>query len=48
MVTISFSGHKDGRTDTMCENNDHLFGRRDLVGQLCEFGNLLFLFFVIL
>ena len=21
-----------GRTDTMCENNDHLFGHRGLVG----------------
>ena len=25
----------DGQTDTMCENNDHLFGR-DLVGQYLE------------
>ena len=23
-----------GRTDTVCENNDHLFCRRGLVGQL--------------
>ena len=23
----------DGRTDTMCETNDHLFGHRGLVGQ---------------
>ena len=26
------SGWTDGRTDTMCENNDHLFGR-SLVGE---------------
>ena len=28
-----FSERTDGRTDNMCENNDHFFGRRGLVGQ---------------
>ena len=30
----------DGRTDTLCENNDHVFGR-GLVGQLLHYPELL-------